>query len=72
MDIIGEGLAILSTCVKRRRFFACKVGLFLQDRTNFCTAGLLRLTEHAKAVYELFFILPLRRPFLEGQSHDIQ
>ena len=63
MDTIGKGPAILSTCVKRWRFFACKVGFLLQDRTKFGTAGLFRLTEHAKAVYELFFILSPRRPF---------
>ena len=50
MDTIGKGPAILSTCVKRWRFFACKVGLLLQDRTKFGTAGLFRQTEHAKAV----------------------
>ena len=50
MDTIGKGPAILSTCVKRWRFFACKVGFLLQDRTKFGTAGLFRQTEHAKAV----------------------
>ena len=50
MDRIGKGPAILSTCVKRWRFFACKVGFLLQDCTKFGTAGLFRLTEHAKAV----------------------
>ena len=49
MDTIGKGPAILSTCVKRWRFFACKVGFLLQDRTKFGTAGLFRQTEHAKA-----------------------
>ena len=34
MDTIGKGPAILSTCVKRWRFFACKVGFLLQDRTK--------------------------------------
>ena len=48
MDTIGKGPAILSTCVKRWRFFACKVGFLLQDRTKFGTAGLFRQTEHAK------------------------
>ena len=56
IDTIGKGPAILSTCVKRWRFFACKVGFLLQDRTKFVTAGLFWLTEHAKAVYELFFL----------------
>ena len=64
MDTIGKGPAILSTCVKRWRFFACKVGFLLQDRTIFGTAGLFRLIEHAKAVYEQFFILSPRRPIL--------
>ena len=50
MDTIGKGPAILSTCVKRWRFFACKVGFLLQDRTKFGTADLFRQTEHAKAV----------------------
>ena len=50
MDTIGKGPAILSTCVKRWRFFACKVGFLLQDRTKFGTAGLFRQKEHAKAV----------------------
>ena len=57
MDTIGKGPAILSTCVKRWRFFACKVGFLLQDRTKFSTAGLFQQTEHAKAVHELFYIL---------------
>ena len=30
----GKGPAILSTCEKRWRFFACKVGFLLQDRTK--------------------------------------
>ena len=64
MDTIGKGPSILSTCVKRWRFFACKVGFLLQDRTKFGTAGLFRQTEHAKAVYELYFILSPRRPNL--------
>ena len=64
MDTFGDGPAILSTCVKRWRFFACKVGFLLQDRAKFGTAGLFRLTEHAKAVYEPFFILSPRRPIL--------
>ena len=64
MDTIGKGPAILSTCVKRWRFFACEVGFLLQDCTKFGTAGLFQLTEHAKAVYELFFILSPWRPFL--------
>ena len=42
MDIIGKGPAILSTCVKRWCFFACKAGFLLQDRTKFGTAGLFR------------------------------
>ena len=46
-----------SRLVKRWRFFACKVGFLLQDRTKFGTAGLFRLIEHAKAVYEQSFIL---------------
>ena len=50
MDSIGKGPAILSTCVKRWRFFACKVGFLLQGRTKFGTDGLFRQTEHAKAV----------------------
>ena len=50
MDTIGNGPAILSTCIKRWRFFACKVGFLLQDRTKFDTAGLFRQTEYAKAV----------------------
>ena len=50
MDTIGKGPAILSTCVKRWRFFACKVAFLLQDRTKIGTAGLFRQTEHAKAV----------------------
>ena len=49
MDTIEKGPAILSTCVKRWRFFACKVGFLLQDRTKFSTGGLFRLTEHAKS-----------------------
>ena len=64
MDTIRKGPAILSTCVKRWRLFACKVGFLLQDRTKFGMAGLFRLTEHAKAVYELFFILSPWRPML--------
>ena len=66
MDTIGKGPAILSTCVKRWRFSACKVGFLLQDRTKFGTTGLFRETEHAKAVipYELYFILSPRRPIL--------
>ena len=64
MDTIGKGPAILSTCVKCWRFFACKVGFLLQDRTKFGTAGLFQLTEQAKAAYELFFILSPQRPFL--------
>ena len=47
MDPIGKGPAILSTCVKCWRFFACKVDFLLQDRTKFGTAGLFRLTEHS-------------------------
>ena len=64
MDTIGKGPAILSTCVKRWRFLACKVGFLQEGRTNFGTAGLLRQTKHAQAVYELFFILSPRRPIL--------
>ena len=64
MDTIGKGPAILSTCVKRWRFFACKIGFLLQDRTKFGTAGLFQQTEHAKAVYELLFTLSPRRPIL--------
>ena len=64
MDTIGKGPAILSTCVKRWRFFACKVGFLLQDRTKFGTASHFRRTLHAKAEYELFFILSPRRPIL--------
>ena len=65
MDTIGKGPAILSTCVKRWRFFACKVGFLLQDRTKFGTAGLFRQTEHAEAVYEPYFILSPQRPILK-------
>ena len=64
MDTIGKGPAILSSCVKRWRSFACKVGFLLQDRTKFGTAGLFWPTEHAKAVYKLFLILSPRRPTL--------
>ena len=38
----------------RWRFFACKVGFLLQDRTKFGTAGLFL---HAKSVYELLTLL---------------
>ena len=55
MDTIGKGPAILSTCVKRGRFFACKVGFLLQDRTKFGTPGHFRQILHAKAEYELLF-----------------
>ena len=61
---IRKGPAILSTCVKRGRFFACKEGFLPQNCTKFGTVGLFRQTEHAKAVYELFFILSPRRPIL--------
>ena len=64
MDTTGKDPAILSTCVKHWRFFACKVGLLLQDRTKFGTAGLFQKTEHAKAVYKLFFIPSPWRPNL--------
>ena len=49
MDTIGKGPAILSTCVKRWRVFACNGGFLLQDRTKFGTAGHFRQTEHAKS-----------------------
>ena len=39
MDTIEKGPGILSTCVKRLRFFACKVGFLLQDRTNLVRGG---------------------------------
>ena len=64
MDTIGKNPAIFSTCVKRWRFFECKVCFLLQDGTKFGTVGLFRLTEHAKAVYKLFFILSPWRPIL--------
>ena len=50
MDTIGKDPAILFICVKRWRFFACKVGFSLQDRTKFGTDGFFRQTKHAKAV----------------------
>ena len=46
---IGKGPAILSTCVKRWRVFACNEGFLLQHRTKFGTVGHFRQTEHAKA-----------------------
>ena len=64
MDTIGKGPAILSTCVKRWRFFACKVGFLLQDRTKFGTAGLFRQTLHAKAVIRTVLYTLTTRPIL--------
>ena len=59
MDTIGKGPAILSTCVKRWHFFACKGGFLLQDRTKFGTAGLFRQTEHAFASLSVSLSLSL-------------
>ena len=64
MDTFGKGLSILSTCVKRWRFFGCKLGFLLQGRKKFGTAGLLGQTGPAKAAYTQFFILSPWRPFL--------
>ena len=49
MDTIGKGPAIFSICGKGWRFFACKVGFLLQDRTKFGTVSHFRQTLHAKA-----------------------
>ena len=69
MDTIGKGPAILSTCVKRWRFFACKVGFLLQDRTKFGTAGLFRQTEHAKAVIRTVLYTVQSLPKVKSLPH---
>ena len=42
--LIQSERVLRSTCVKRWRFFVCKVGFLLQDRTKFGTAGHFRQT----------------------------